>query len=226
MNGAQKAIFPGILAGVFVLVILTNLIAKPNAVLASTEVASGADAAAPVEGAVDEYGNALPVIYSADAPPTEQSAEQDEAPAEDRDDSDCSVSSSFPDSVSQWCGLISRYANEHGLDPDLIAAVIVQESGGNPDAYSHSGAVGLMQVMPRDGLAAGFMCVNGPCFGSRPSMSELYDPEFNVSYGTGMLSGLIARRGSVRDGLMAYGPANVGYYYADKVLAIYENNRN
>ena len=103
---------------------------------------------------------------------------------------------------------------------------MVQESGGNPDAYSHSGAVGLMQVMPRDGLAAGFMCVNGPCFGSRPSMSELYDPEFNVSYGTRMLSGLVAKRGSVRDGLMAYGPANVGYYYADKVLAIYENNRN
>ena len=57
-------------------------------------------------------------------------------------------------------------------------------------------------------------------------MSELYDPEFNVSYGTRMLSGLVAKRGSVRDGLMAYGPANVGYYYADKVLAIYENNRN
>ena len=226
MNGAQKAIFPGILAGVFVLVTLTNLIGAPNAVLASTEVASGADAAAPVEGAVDEYGNALPAIFNADEPPAEQSAETDEASAEDRDDSDCSVSSSFPDSIRQWCGLISRYANEHGLDPDLVAAVIVQESGGNPDAYSHSGAVGLMQVMPRDGLASGFMCVNGPCFGSRPSMSELYDPEFNVSYGTGMLSGLVARRGSVRDGLMSYGPANVGYYYADKVLAIYENNRN
>jgi soluble lytic murein transglycosylase-like protein len=222
MNGAQKAIFPGILAGVFLLVILTNLIAAPNAVLASTEVAPGADMAAPVEPAVDEYGNALPVIYTAEEVPAEQPVERDE----DRDDSDCSVSASFPDSVRQWCGLISQYANEHGLDPDLVAAVIVQESGGNPDAYSHSGAVGLMQVMPRDGLAAGFMCINGPCFGSRPSMSELYDAEFNVSYGTRMLSGLVAKRGSVRDGLMAYGPANVGYYYADKVLAIYENNRN
>ena len=226
MNGAQKAIFPGILAGVFVLVILTNLIAAPNAVLASTEVAPGAGPFTPVEPAVDEYGNALPVIYSADDPLPSNPTERDEAPAEDRDDLDCSVSPSFPDSVRQWCGLISRYANDHGLDPDLVAAVIVQESGGNPDAYSHSGAVGLMQVMPRDGLAAGFMCINGPCFGSRPSMSELYDPEFNVSYGTGMLSGLVAKRGSVRDGLMAYGPANVGYYYADKVLAIYENNRN
>ena len=39
MNGAQKAIFPGILAGVFILIILTNLIAAPNAVLASTEEA-------------------------------------------------------------------------------------------------------------------------------------------------------------------------------------------
>jgi len=228
MNGAQKAIFPGILAGVFVLITLTNLIAAPNAVLASTEVAPGADAAAQVEPAVDEYGNALPVIYNADDTSAEQSSEQEASgeDREDRDDSDCSVSSSFPDSIRQWCGLISQYANDHGLDPDLVAAVIVQESGGNPDAYSHSGAVGLMQVMPRDGLAAGFMCVNGPCFGSRPSMSELYDPEFNVSYGTSMLSGLVAKRGSVRDGLMAYGPANVGYYYADKVLAIYDSNRN
>jgi len=48
------------------------------------------------------------------------------------------------------------------LPEALIAAVILQESGGDPSAYSSSGAVGLMQVMPRDGIAAEFMCVNGP----------------------------------------------------------------
>jgi len=83
----------------------------------------------------------------------------------------------------------------------------------------------LMQVMPRDGLAANFMCKNGPCFASRPSMEELFDPEFNIAYGTRMLAGLINRTGDIREALRAYGPINVGYYYADLVLKIYEAYR-
>ena len=104
----------------------------------------------------------------------------------------------------------------------MIAALIWQESGGNPVAYSSSGAVGLMQVMPRDGLAANFICANGPCFASRPTIEELQDPKFNVKYGTAMLAGLLERSGSLRDALKSYGPMDVGYYYADKVLAIYQ----
>lgn len=137
----------------------------------------------------------------------------------------CSVSGKFPPEILQWCELITHNANQHGLDPNLIAALIWQESGGNSTAYSHSGAVGLMQVMPRDGVASQFMCVNGPCFSNRPSISELEDPDFNVAYGTKMLSGLISRNGNIREGLKAYGPMDVGYYYSDKVLNIYEQNR-
>jgi len=108
---------------------------------------------------------------------------------------------------------------------DLIAAVMLQESGGNPDAYSRSGAVGLMQVMPHDGKAAEFMCINGPCFANRPSMQELFDPQFNIQYGVRMLAGLIQRKGDVREALRAYGPMDAGYTYADKVLTIYQNYR-
>ncbi len=154
----------------------------------------------------------------------EQQPKKDDPTQENRDE-DCPLASAYPDSIRRWCGWIDQYARQYGLDTNLVAAVMLQESGGNPDAYSGSGAVGLMQVMPRDGIAAGFTCANGPCFASRPSMEELFDPEFNLSYGARMLAGLIERRGSVRDGLMAYGPANVGYYYADKVLAIYERYR-
>jgi hypothetical protein len=132
----------------------------------------------------------------------------------------CEVDSRFPDSIQKWCHLISRYANHHRLDPDLIAAVIWQESGGNPVAYSKSGAVGLMQVMPRDGLAASFQCKNGPCFENRPTIVELEDPEFNVSFGTEMLANLVQHLGSTRDALKAYGPMDVGYFYADKVLTL------
>jgi soluble lytic murein transglycosylase-like protein len=135
----------------------------------------------------------------------------------------CTVSARFPEEVRQWCGVITRYADEHDLPPDLVAAVIWQESGGDPQAYSHSGAVGLMQVMPRDGIAASFQCINGPCFASRPNMVELRDPEFNVFYGTRMLGGLFEKHGSWRDALKAYGPMDRGYSYADKVLSLYKN---
>jgi soluble lytic murein transglycosylase-like protein len=83
-----------------------------------------------------------------------------------------------------------------------------------------------MQIMPRDGLAASFMCLNGPCFSNRPSTDELKDPEFNVKYGTRMLASLVSRNGNFREALKSYGPMNVGYYYADKVLGIYERYRN
>ncbi len=135
---------------------------------------------------------------------------------------DCRVSSNFPDTILQWCGLITTNADKTGLDPDLIAALVWQESGGDPSAYSKSGAVGLMQVMPRDGLAADFSCPNGPCFASRPTIAELQDPAYNLQYGTNMLAGLVKHSGSLREALKAYGPMDMGYYYADKVLGIYQ----
>jgi soluble lytic murein transglycosylase-like protein len=134
----------------------------------------------------------------------------------------CALNNNFPVDVRKWCTMIMRHASKNNLDPNLIAAVIWQESGGNPVAYSKSGAVGLMQVMPRDGIASTFQCINGPCFTSRPSIQELEKPNFNIKYGTGMLAGLLQKHGSLRDALKFYGPMNVGYYYADKVLNIYQ----
>lgn len=134
----------------------------------------------------------------------------------------CSIDTGYPEAIQQWCGLIDQTASQYNLPANLIAALILQESGGQPQAYSTSGAVGLMQVMPRDGIAASFQCANGPCFASRPTIDELENPAFNIDYGTRFLSGLVAKRGSLREALFAYGPMGVGYYYADKVLAIYE----
>ena len=79
-----------------------------------------------------------------------------------------------------------------------------------------------MQVMPRDGISASFMCKNGPCFANRPTIAELSDPEFNVKYGTRLLAGLVNRKGNLREALKAYGPMDVGYTYADKVLSLYQ----
>ena len=194
----QKAIFPGLIIGIFGLVLFTSIL-----------TANAPKRAAGQPHAVDMSQ----VIQNLAPQPVAASA------------GGCSISQKFPHSVQQWCELIERYAAENGLDPNLISAVMLQESGGQADAYSKSGAVGLLQVMPRDGLAASFMCVNGPCFADRPSINELYDPETNVSYGANMLSGLIKRYGNIRDALKAYGPKDVGYYYADIVLGIFNSHQ-
>ena len=139
------------------------------------------------------------------------------------ENSESGLSPKFPISIQQWKEIIELNAKYFNLDANLIASVILQESGGNPLAYSSSGAVGLMQVMPRDGLAAGFICNENPCFRSRPSMQELYDPQFNIEYGSKMLIGLINEYGDWREALHTYGPMDVGYEYANLVLLIQNN---
>ena len=135
----------------------------------------------------------------------------------------CTLPVSYPAAVRQWCPLIESAAKETGLPGNLIAAVILQESGGNPLSYSSSGAVGLMQVMPRDGLAADFMCANGPCFASRPTIEELQNPDYNIQFGSQMLAELLTKHGSYREALFRYGPMDIGYQYADLVIKIWEN---
>jgi soluble lytic murein transglycosylase-like protein len=203
MVNARKAIFPGILFGVLFIICVTQFIANPHIVLASATNSNQSEPAKATNfiGEGDQNGQ-MPAISAV------QSGE-------------CSLSAQVPESVRQWCDLIDRYSTQTGLEPKLIAALITQESAGNPNAYSHSGAVGLMQIMPRDGIATKFMCKNGPCFHDRPSMAELYDPEYNIQWGTQFLSSLLARHGNIRDALKAYGPMDRGYQYADIVLSIH-----
>jgi soluble lytic murein transglycosylase-like protein len=181
-----------------------------------------------VEGPADSESSPAEQNVSSGSPIISESSPVDQTDA-DRNRSQegkCQVSASYPEKIRRWCDLITKFARQNNMDPDLIAALIWQESGGDPDAYSRSGAVGLMQVMPRDGLAASFMCVNGPCFASRPTISDLKDPKFNIKYGTGMLAGLVKKYGNLREALKYYGPMDAGYTYADKVLMIFENYRD
>lgn len=48
----------------------------------------------------------------------------------------------------QLRSLVAKVAKANRLDPKLLDAVIVVESGYNPDAVSPKGAQGLMQLMP------------------------------------------------------------------------------
>lgn len=122
-----------------------------------------------------------------------------------------------------WCELIAKTAGEFGFDPYLIAAMVWQESGGDPEVISNNGAVGLMQVMPSDGIAARFQCKFGPCFANRPTTKELQNPEFNLKYGCKLLAEKVAmHNGNLRFGLFGYGPAEIEFYYADTILGLTE----
>jgi hypothetical protein len=137
---------------------------------------------------------------------------------------DCQSNMEISDAVKQWCEPMAKQALNTQLDTMLLAALITVESGGQPDALSSSGAVGLMQVMPRDGIASQFQCSNGPCFAKRPSITELLDSDFNIQYGSQLLAGLVNQYdGDIREALKSYGPHDRGYQYADLVLSVYQD---
>lgn len=96
--------------------------------------------------------------------------------------------------------LIREAASEHGLEFELLQAVIATESGFDASAVSPKGAVGLMQVMPD----------TAERFGVRPvgkqSVSErLTDPRTNIQAGSRYLAWLLNTfRGDIRLAIAAY----------------------
>jgi len=92
--------------------------------------------------------------------------------------------------------VVQRAAAAYDVPPNLINAVIRQESGGYPCAVSEKGAMGLMQLMPATaaGLGAG----------------EPFDVDQNVSAGTRLLAELIQRyKGDMNRVLGAYNAGTV-----------------
>ena len=75
--------------------------------------------------------------------------------------------------------LIDKYSEQNNLDPDFVKAVVKQESGFNPNAKSHCGAMGLMQLMPATAQGLG--------------VTNAYDAEQNIYGGTKYLKGLMDR---------------------------------
>ncbi len=96
--------------------------------------------------------------------------------------------------ITQWADLIASYAQDNGLDPNLVAALIEEESKGNPNLISRAGAVGLMQIMPYE---RGFTW--------RPRARALLDPEANLAWGTNTLREVIRQaQGRVTLAVLAY----------------------
>ena len=98
-------------------------------------------------------------------------------------------------------GLIKKYAALHGVDEELVWAVMRHESGFDPQAVSPKGAMGLMQLMP--GTAA-LLGVKDP-----------FNVEQNIQGGIKYLEMCLARFDQdVGLALAAYnaGPENVAKY--------------
>jgi soluble lytic murein transglycosylase-like protein len=67
-----------------------------------------------------------------------------------------------PTGYGIWSPEVAAAAAATNLSPALIAAVMVQESGGNPNAVSRAGARGLMQLMPTTARTLGVSDINNP----------------------------------------------------------------
>jgi soluble lytic murein transglycosylase len=74
------------------------------------------------------------------------------------------------------------------LDRALIFAIIRAESGFDPDATSHVGAQGLMQVMPATARHIARLAAMEP-----PASGALHEPETSISFGQAYLEHLLNR---------------------------------
>lgn len=87
--------------------------------------------------------------------------------------------------ISYYDDLFIKYAPSSGMDWKLLAAIAYNESAFNPNATSHMGAMGLMQLMPSTARQYG--------------AANPYDPEQSVRASAKLIANLIAHYASVPD---------------------------
>lgn len=111
-----------------------------------------------------------------------------------------------------YAELVEREAREFSLPPSLVYAVIRTESHFDPDAQSHAGARGLMQLTPDtfDWMSSLYPPENGG--------ENLTDPQDNVHCGCALLGLLLDQFGTLDVTLCAYnaGMGNVSAWLSEE----------
>ena len=99
--------------------------------------------------------------------------------------------------VLKYKDTIQKAADTYGIEPEIIMAMIQQESGGNKNIVSKKGAQGLMQLMPKTAEALG--------------VTDAFDPTQNINGGVKYFVQQLKKYGSIEKALWAYnaGPGNV-----------------
>lgn len=106
---------------------------------------------------------------------------------------------------------IDEMAKRYGLNPDVIKALIEEDSGWLETAEGDGGnSIGLMQIQERwhkDRM-------------KRLGVTNLYNPEQNITVGCDILSELLNKYGNYRDALSVYNSGNIhdGRQYAERIL--------
>lgn len=121
---------------------------------------------------------------------------------------------------------IIQTASQYQIDPALIKAIIMAESGYNIKAVSNKGAKGLMQLMPRTARAMG--------------VEDIFNPLQNITGGIQYFKQMVNRfDGDVKMALAAYNagsrnvhhykgvpPFKATHYYIKKVFKYYQIYKN
>jgi len=93
--------------------------------------------------------------------------------------------------VQPW---LREAAARHGVDADLLKAIIAVESGYQRNAVSPRGATGLMQITPETASR----------YATPADAARLIDPRINIHTGARMLADLLRRFGRIDAALAAW----------------------
>lgn len=94
--------------------------------------------------------------------------------------------------------VVTHTASADGLDPDLLQALMREESALDPKALSWAGALGLCQLMPPTAAE-----VASKLKLKRPSQAQLLEPDLNIRLGARYLSDLLLRAHGVKQFALA-----------------------